>query len=116
MADLTLTSNAAKHVEKLLKDEGLDEKSGIHVTVKGGGCAGFEYKVELEKNPGRFELLRSGDKVIVSHGVRILTNEKSLMFIRGSIIDWREVNLGYQFVFDNPLSNGTCGCGISFNI
>ena len=113
--DLVLTDNAANQVKKLLEMEGLDERAGLHVFVKGGGCAGFEYAVELERRPSRFELLRSGEKVLVSNGVRILTDSKSLIYIDGSIIDWKEVNLGYQFVFENPLSTGTCGCGISFS-
>jgi iron-sulfur cluster assembly accessory protein len=114
--DITLTDTAAIQVRKLLKDRGLSERSGLRVYVKGGGCSGFEYGVDLEEKPSRFELIKSGEKVLISNGVRILTDEKSLMFIRGCTIDWKEVNLGYQFVFENPLSTGTCGCGISFSI
>ena len=115
MTDLTLTDRAAEQVKKLLKDKGLSDRCGLHVFITGGGCAGFEYSVRIEERPSKFELLRVGDKIIVSNGVRVLTNDKSLMFIRGSIIDWKEVNLGYQFVFENPLSTGTCGCGVSFS-
>ena len=113
--DLTLTDSAAKQAKKLLKDKDLNDRSGLHVFVKGGGCSGFEYGVKLEERASRFELLRVGERVIICKGVRILTDEKSLMFIKGSVIDWKEVNLGYQFVFKNPLSTGTCGCGISFS-
>ena len=113
--ELILTDRAADQVQKLLGDKGLSDRAGLHVFIKGGGCSGFEYNVKLEERPSKFELLRSGDKVIVCNGVRILTDDKSLMFIRGSTIDWKEVNLGYQFVFENPLSTGTCGCGVSFS-
>ena len=113
--DLALTEEAANQVKKLLKMEELSERCGLRVGVKGGGCAGFEYSVELERKPSRFELLRAGEKVIVSKGVRIITDERSLLFIRGSTIDWQQVNLGHQFVFENPLSTGTCGCGVSFS-
>jgi iron-sulfur cluster assembly accessory protein len=112
---LELTESAAEYVKKLLELEGLDEKCGLHVFVKAGGCAGFEYGVELIRKPSRFELIRSGDKVIVSHGVRILTDDKSLLFIKGSVIGWEQVNLGHQFTFDNPNSSGSCGCGVSFS-
>lgn len=113
--ELELTPIAAEYVRKLLIDKDLSDRCGIFVSVKGGGCSGFEYAVEIIDRPSRFELLRSGSKVIVSNGVRILTDEQSLMYIRGSTIDWKEVNLGYQFVFNNPLSTGSCGCGISFS-
>lgn len=113
--DLILTENATNHVKKLLEMEGLSERCGLRVSVKGGGCAGFEYHVELERKPSKFELLRVDEKVIVSNGIRILTDDMSLMYIRGSTIDWKEVNLGFQFVFENPLSTGSCGCGISFS-
>ena len=112
---LELTEEAAAQAKKLLEMEGLDEKCGLHVYVKGGGCAGFEYGVDLIRKPSRFELIKSGEKVIISNGVRILTDDKSLLFIEGSVIDWKSVNLGYQFVFDNPNSTGSCGCGISFS-
>lgn len=115
MSDLTLTDRAARQVQKILEDRGLSDRSGVRVYIKSGGCSGFSYGVDIEEKPSRFELLRSGEKVLISNGVRILTDEKSLMFIRGSIIDWKEVNLGYQFVFENPFSTGTCGCGVSFS-
>ena len=114
--DLELTEKAADYVKKYLKNEGLDEKCGLHVSVKGGGCSGFEYNVDIIKKPSRFEMTRPGDVLIISHGVRILTDDKSLLFFKGSTIDWKQVNLGHQFVFNNPLSTHSCGCGISFDV
>ena len=112
---LSLTEDAAEHVKKLLENRGLTDRSGLRVAVKGGGCSGFEYHVKLDEKPSRFEMVRADEKIFISHGVRIISDNKSLMFINGSIIDWKEHNLGYQFVFNNPMSTGTCGCGISFS-
>ena len=111
---IALTPNAAQQVRKLIKDQELSLNSGVRFSVKGGGCSGFEYHVELA-GPGRFELPKRQDNIFTSHGVRIICDDKSMMFLKGSIVDWKSQNLGYSFVFENPNSTGTCGCGVSFS-
>jgi iron-sulfur cluster assembly accessory protein len=112
---IDLTEGAAVQINKLIADRGLPDNSGVRFAVMGGGCSGFEYHVDLEK-PSRFELKHKRDTIFVSYGVRIIVDDKSLMFLDGSTVDWRSQNLGYSFVFNNPNSTGTCGCGVSFSI
>ena len=111
---IELTLGAAQQVQKLIEDQEMPVNSGVRFSVKGGGCSGFEYHVELA-GPVKFELPKTTEKVFVSHGVRVIVDDRSLMFLTGSTVDWKSQNLGYSFVFDNPNSTGTCGCGVSFS-
>ena len=113
---LILTENAAERIKGLLKDRGLPETAGMRFGVKGGGCSGFEYQVDVVESPRKFDMPSRHDKVFVSEGVRLLIDQKSLLFLDGMTVDWVEHNFGHSFTYTNPNATGTCGCGTSFAI
>jgi iron-sulfur cluster assembly protein len=77
--------------------------------VKGGGCSGFSYILDLT------ETKKDTDEVFEQHGVRIICDPKSLLYLAGVTVDFKDEIMGRGFVFQNPNASSTCGCGSSFS-
>lgn len=110
---IQLTDSAAEVIKKKFNEKGLSDKAAIRFRVQGGGCSGFSYQTKLEA-ARRFELPMAGDGKYVINGIRVLIDQKSLLFLKGMTVDWTSDDFSGQFVFENPNSKGTCGCGTSF--
>ena len=83
----------------------------MRISVKGGGCSGFEYQIDIDSHaPDEF------DVVMVQHGVRVVVDMKSEFYMSGTTIDFNDGLMERGFTFKNPLASGTCGCGSSFSI
>ena len=106
---LTLSSNAAGKVKEFLVQNGKPE-AGLRVRVVGGGCSGFQYQLALDERP------ETEDKVYEQDGVKLFVDQKSLLYLDGTEIDYVEDVMGAGFRFTNPNSKGTCGCGESFQV
>ena len=104
---ITLTESAAKKVKELLKDS---EYIALRPGVKGGGCSGFSYTLNLSTVPNE------NDKVFETSGIEIHIDKKSYLYLMGTEIDYvNEIQQsGFQFV--NPNAKRTCGCGESFSV
>jgi len=50
----------------------------------------------------------------MSVGVTVLVDNKALLSVLGSEMDYVEDKLSAQFVFNNPNVKESCGCGQSF--
>ena len=105
---LSLTVSAAQRILKQVEDA--DSAIGLRFVVKKSGCSGYSYVMELAENINDQEI------VIESHGVKIVTNEKSLALIKGTQIDYVKEGLNQTFKFINPKAEAHCGCGESFAI
>ncbi len=106
---ITLSEAAAKEIQSIIKDQGLSEKVALRVGVKGGGCSGFSYVLDLT------ESAPENDEVQESHGIKILADRKSYLYLNGTEIDFKDEVMGRGFVFKNPNATHTCGCGSSFS-
>ena len=108
---ITLTEKAAVEVKKIITEQGMPaEKTSLRVGVRGGGCSGFSYSLDLvEDEPGE------SDEVLDSHGVKILCDMKSYLYLNGTEIDFKDEVMGTGFVFKNPNATSSCGCGSSFS-
>ena len=105
-----LTEVAAKQIKDIIKEQGLpEEKTALRVGVKGGGCSGFSYMLDLTEEPKT-----EADEELESHGVKILIDMKSYLYLNGVEIDFKDDVMGKGFVFKNPNATSTCGCGSSF--
>ena len=82
----------------------------LRVYVQGGGCSGFQYGFDLERDA------EADDHVIERDGVRLVIDPLSYPYIMGSEIDYQEDLQGSRFVVKNPNASTTCGCGSSFSI
>ena len=107
---LTVTSNAANQINKIISDapSGIDS---VIVGVDKSGCSGYSYKLDFAKSSDL-----EGYEVIAHKGAKILIDPKATMFLLGSIMDFKTDKLSSRFVFENPNQKSTCGCGESFNI
>ena len=106
---INISEEAAEHVRVFAEQAG---KPGSHlrVGVKGGGCSGLTYLLDLVEEPGEH------DKVIEEHGVELYVDKKSYVFLAGTILEYSGGLNGKGFVFNNPNAKTTCGCGTSFSV
>lgn len=104
---ITLTSNAVDHLQALLNQP---QPKLIRIGVRNRGCSGLTYNLEYVDQPGKF------DELIEQDGVKVLIDSKALFSIVGSEMDWLDDKLSSRFIFKNPNSKGTCGCGESFMV
>lgn len=107
---ITLTATAAEKVKEVLKENGLPESGGLRVGIKGGGCSGFEYVLDLAKEPSKFDIVSD------THGARVICDKKSYLFVNGSEIDFQKSLMATGFVVKNPAAKASCGCGTSFAV
>ena len=108
---ILLSETAAKEIKQIIKHQGLPEgATRLRVGVKGGGCSGFSYLLDLvEEAPGE------SDEQMESNGVQILCDMKSYLYLNGTEIDFKDEVMGRGFVFKNPNATSSCGCGSSFS-
>jgi iron-sulfur cluster assembly accessory protein len=104
---ITLTEVAAEKVSDLLTKK--PDHVGLRVGVRGGGCSGFTYFLEFEDKVAEI------DRQLESHGVTIIVDPKSYLYLMGIEIDYLDNLNGAGFKFNNPNARRTCGCGESFS-
>jgi iron-sulfur cluster assembly protein len=113
---ITLTETAAREVSKIIDEQQDPSRNGgqeprklyLRVGVKGGGCSGFSYSLDLT------ETKREDDETWDMHGVEVVCDPKSHLYLNGTTVDFRDEIMGRGFVFNNPNATNTCGCGSSF--
>jgi iron-sulfur cluster assembly accessory protein len=105
---VTLTSKAVEMVKDAIEKEGL-AGWGIRVGVVGGGCSGFQYSMDFEKEA------KDGDLAFEQAGVRLYIDPMSSMYLQGVTVDYVVGLQGAGFKFTNPNARTTCGCGSSFS-
>ena len=105
---VTLTETAAKHVASQLANRG--KGVGIRVGVTTTGCSGMAYVLEF------VDETTANDAVFEDHGVRIIVDPKSLVYLDGTEMDFVKTGINEGFEFRNPNVKGECGCGESFTV
>ncbi len=107
-ASVTLSQTAARRIARILASE--PDGTALRVSVSGGGCSGFQYGFDLDRNRGEDDL------VIERDGAVVLIDSVSLPFMGGSEIDFVDDLIGQSFRIHNPNATASCGCGTSFSI
>ncbi|HEX2839405.1 MAG TPA: iron-sulfur cluster insertion protein ErpA [Phycisphaerales bacterium] len=106
-----LTETAAREIKTIIQQQELDaDKVRLRVGVKGGGCSGFSYILDLT------ETQKDTDELFEQHGVKIIVDPKSLLYLGGVTVDFKDEIMGRGFVFNNPNATASCGCGSSFSV
>lgn len=105
---VTLTQNAAKHVADQLASRG--KGVGIRVGVTTTGCSGMAYVLEF------VDEVSANDKIFENHGIKVVVDPKSLVYIDGTEMDFVKAGINEGFEFHNPNVKGECGCGESFSV
>ncbi|HBY97907.1 MAG: iron-sulfur cluster insertion protein ErpA [Ardenticatenaceae bacterium] len=105
---VTMTEAASQVVRKLLDDKNIPNHH-LRVFVAGGGCSGMQYGMAFEAAP------RQGDTVVEArHGVKLLIDPQSTMYLMGAQVDYVDSIMGGGFRIENPQAVSSCGCGHSF--
>jgi len=112
---ITISKTAADEVNKILVEQketlGKEEKDKdfyLRVGVVGGGCSGFKQTLDITSDKGEL------DEEFDQHGIIVICDSKSHIYLDGTTIDFKSTTMGSGFVFEIPLSTGSCGCGSSF--
>jgi iron-sulfur cluster assembly protein len=114
MPTINLTEKAANEVKRIITEQqqtGAPEKLYLRMRIVGGGCSGFQQKLDLD--PQVNEKL---DEVFEMHGVPVVVDKKSLMYLDGAQVDFIDDLNRRGFAISNPNAKSTCGCGSSFSM
>lgn len=137
---VNVTEAAIREIAAIVRQQNLDpETIRLRVGVKGGGCSGFSYLLDLTETQkdtdqvwaftaevpvpvaatGGEAASGAGDGEAAteteSFTVRVICDPKSYIYLNGTEVDFREEIMGRGFVFNNPNATATCGCGSSFS-
>jgi iron-sulfur cluster assembly accessory protein len=105
-ASITVTERAARRIGEILGQE--PAGTMLRVSVEGGGCSGFQYKFDTERD-------RADDDMVIQRGTAtILIDPVSLNYMGGAEIDFVDDLIGSAFKVNNPQATASCGCGTSF--
>ena len=113
---ITLTELAATEVKSIVaRKQEASQQDGqdatpqyLRIGVKGGGCSGFSYTLDVTAEPDK------DDEVFTSHDVRVVCDRKSYLYLNGTEVDFEADLLHGGFQFNNPNAKRSCGCGASF--
>lgn len=107
---ITLTKTAIKEVKHIMKDQELEtDKNFLRIGVKGGGCSGLNFTLDIT------EAKNDTDEEWDSDGVAVICDSRSMLYLEGTTVDFKDEIMGRGFVFNNPNSTSVCGCGSSFS-
>ncbi len=112
MNPISITDSAKEYIKNVLNTH---SKDYLFLSMKGGGCAGFEYTWETlneeeytkRGTPNRDEIL------VLDNGRKLAVDCTSIVYLFGSTIDYKIKLSGSMLVVDNPNTKGGCGCGTS---
>lgn len=119
---VNVTSSAAREIDSIIRQQDLDPGViRLRVGVKGGGCSGFSYLLDLtevQKDSDEswsvpFEIKDNGEDR--NGEITVICDPKSYLYLNGTTIDFKDELMGRGFVFNNPNATTTCGCGSSFS-
>lgn len=107
---IELTERAAQEVKTIIQQQSLNaENTFLRVGVKGGGCSGFSYTLDITEHRNE------SDEEWELHGVKIVCDSKSNIYLNGTTVDFKDEVMGRGFTFNNPNATSSCGCGSSFS-
>ena len=106
-APLSISAAAARRQQKVLA---ADPGAAMRISVKGGGCSGFQYAFAIDATRA------DDDFVATRDGVSVVVDPTSLEMMRGSELDFVDDLMGQAFKVKNPNAVASCGCGVSFSI
>jgi iron-sulfur cluster assembly protein len=111
---ITLTEKAAGEVRRIISEQqagNAPEKIYLRMRVVGGGCSGFQHKLDLDPavNPKL-------DDTFELHGVPVVIDRRSMMYLEGVTVDFHDDLNRRGFSINNPSAKNTCGCGSSFSM
>jgi len=108
MDGVTVSERAARRIGEILGHE--PPGTMLRLSVEGGGCSGFQYKFDMDRDQA------PDDIVVHRDGALVLIDQVSLKFLAGSELDFVDDLIGASFRVNNPNAKASCGCGTSFTL
>ena len=106
---IKLTEAAASEAKTYIEENGEGAGKYLRVSVKGGGCSGFQYDLTISD-----EYDKQTDTLSHQHGVDVIVDKKSSLYLDGTVLDYYSDISRRGFTFENPNAVKSCGCGSSF--
>jgi len=107
---IQVTDKAIIRIRAAMAKEGISpQQGGLRLGVQGGGCSGLSYSVRFDTQP------RERDRTFQFGDIRVFVDPKSFIYLRGMTLDYQETLMQQGFVFVNPNSTKSCGCGSSLS-
>lgn len=103
-----ITHRAANQIRKIKSDENIPDDQYLRVGVKGGGCSGMSYVLG-------FDHKTDFDTLLDREGLQVIVDKRHLIYLGGTVVDFRDGLDARGFTFENPRAATTCGCGSSFS-
>jgi iron-sulfur cluster assembly protein len=107
-AVINVTPKAVGKIREAFAKQGVSG-GGLRLGVLGGGCSGLSYQFKYDAKP------RPTDNVFEFDGIKVFVDPKSMLYLEGMTLDWKDSLLQSGFAFDNPHAKKNCGCGTSFS-
>ncbi|HKN29077.1 MAG TPA: iron-sulfur cluster insertion protein ErpA [Roseiarcus sp.] len=104
---VSISASAAKRLNAILKGE---QGAALRISVKGGGCSGFQYAFDVEKTRAEDDFVATRD------GATVVIDPISLEMMKGAELDFVDDLMGQSFRVKNPNATASCGCGVSFSV
>jgi len=108
---ITVTEKAAGEVKRIIEEQQFKERVYLRMRVVGGGCSGFQHKLDLDLNVNS-----KVDEVYEFHGIPLVVDKRSLMYLDNAQVDFHDDLNRRGFSISNPSAKSTCGCGSSFSM
>jgi iron-sulfur cluster assembly protein len=105
---ITLSEKAARQIRRSIEQRG--RGLGLRLGVRTSGCSGMAYVLEFADE------IEESDQVFENHGVKVIVDSKSLVYLDGTELDFTREGLNEGFKFNNPNVKDECGCGESFSV
>lgn len=104
---ITVTPKAVQKIREAFAKHNVT--GGLRLGVLGGGCSGLSYQFKFDAKP------RPTDKVLEFDDIKVFIDPKSMVFLEGMTLDWKDSLIHSGFEFQNPHAKKSCGCGTSFS-
>ncbi len=108
MSIIEVTEAAGRRIHELLEKDGKLDTHALRMKVVGGGCSGLRYELAFD------DQFKEIDSEIQAHGIRVIIDEKSALYLMGTKLDFVDTLNETGFKMGNPNASATCGCGESF--
>ncbi|HEY8503774.1 MAG TPA: iron-sulfur cluster assembly accessory protein [Gemmataceae bacterium] len=110
---VVVTPKAVSEVKRIMEDQkaqGVTEKLYLRLRVVGGGCSGFQHKLDLDPQ------VTAIDEVYEVDGLPVVIDKRSKLYLEGVTVDYHDDLNKRGFSISNPNAKTTCGCGSSFSM
>jgi iron-sulfur cluster assembly protein len=108
--NITISDKAAELVKNTMAEIETEDPH-LFIYVAGGGCSGLQYGMAVSEGEPEID-----DVVVYDNGVKIVVDGKSVKYLDGAIINYKEDGLMSGFKIENPNAEKSCGCGSSFSV